>query len=201
MNSFIKSLSNALYSENVGKFDVDKIIASYENYFKSGLYLGKSEVELIDMLEDPNLLAKNFSKRLNVEHARPQKISKEQDKNQNKKERIKRSTGAIVLGLILVSLINLIAIPVTLGLLAALLALSAVPVIFVITGISLMVYDIIFVNGYQFALSILTRIAIGIGLIGLSIFILIGVYYLWVLFFKLVAGFYSRMAYLIRRYE
>lgn len=193
-NNFINSLSNALYSENVPKIDIDKIIARYENFFASGIKEGKTEEELVDLLEDPNLLAKNFSSRLNVKHAQPQKIKQTE-------ERKIRSTVSIIFGLMLFSLLALIASPIFLAFFVAGLSILLLPIIFTTLGISLIIYDTIYVNGYQLYLSIISRLGLGIGLIGLSIFIVIGLYYLWKLFFKLVARFYSSIAYLTRRYK
>lgn len=200
MNSeFLNNLQKSLRSETVPKDTIDKISQSYKNYILEATARGENEATITKNLGNPVNLATDLRQKLDI---KPNIVSEKKDiKFEEVDNKQKRSLGAIFGSLLLVFIINLFAVPLTIAGFGLLIGLLLIPVAAIGLGVSLIIYNAIFINGFKIAFSILTSISLGIGIIGLSIFIIIGVYYLIKYFAQLTALFYSYESNLIRRYK
>lgn len=199
MNSdFLYNLEKCLHSETVPQNIIDKVIEPYKNYVHEAQLRGESEDQIIAALGNPVNIATDLRQKLNI---KPKTVVQNSINNENEKVKEKRSLGAIFGSLLLVFIVNLFAVPITLTGFLLLFALLLLPITAITVGISLIFYNAIYINGFKLVLSLLTSISLGIGIIGVSIFLIIGVYYLIKYFGMLTALFYSYQAKFIRRYK
>lgn len=198
MNSeFLNNLEKSLRAETVPQETINIILKSYKNYVLEATARGENDAEITKTLGNPVNLATDLRQKLNITpNVVTQTVNVGEDKGNEK-----RSLGAIFGSLLLVFLINLAAVPLTIAGFITLFAMYLIPIATIGTGVLLIMYQTLYINGYRLALSMLTSISLGIGAIGLSIFVIIGLCYLIKWFAQLTALFYSYQSHFIRRYK
>lgn len=198
MNSeFLNNLEKSLRAETVPQETINIILTSYRNYVLEATARGENDAEITKTLGNPVNLATDLRQKLNITpNVVTQTVNTGEDKGNEK-----RSLGAIFGSLLLVFLINLAAVPLTIAGFITLFAMYLIPIATIGMGVLLIMYQTLYINGYRLALSMLTSISLGIGAIGLSIFVIIGLCYLIKWFAQLTALFYSYQSHFIRRYK
>lgn len=198
-NKFLQDLGENLSERGLSFKAIEKILRPYEIHFIEAEAQGKTYEEIVNELESIGDIADKFAPK-DVIPIRSASTSAE-DLEHVEERKPKKSNG-FVLAILILALVLLnvfIFIPVGLGIFAGLIALLAIPFSLGTVAISALLYGATYVNGHLFVLSIVSRIALPLGILGVCIFFLIGLYYLFKYFFKGVAGFSRLQASIFRR--
>ena len=201
INEFLSNLEKSLRSETMPQTYIDNILKTYKNIINQALAENKRETDIVSELGNPVLLARDLRQKFDIKPKTMSQDEIQKIQEGEKSTRVKRKTGVLFLSLIGKILINIIAIPVSIIGLLIVLGLFAAPVALGGIGLSGILYQAIYINGYELVLSSLTSIALGIGLIGLAILIFIGLIYVLVWYVKMITLMFSNLASIIRRYE
>ena len=201
INEFLSNLEKSLRSETMPQAYIDNILKTYKNIINQALAENKRETDIVSELGNPVLLARDLRQKFDIKPKTMSQDEIQKIQEGEKSTRVKRKTGVLFLSLIGKILINIIAIPVSIIGLLIVLGLFAAPVALGGIGLSGILYQAIYINGYELVLSSLTSIALGIGLIGLAILIFIGLIYVLVWYVKMITLMFSNLASIIRRYE
>lgn len=201
INEFLSNLEKSLRSETMPQAYIDNILNTYRNIIYQALKENKRETDIVSELGNPVLLARDLRQKFDIKPKTMSQDEIQKIQEGEKPTRVKRSTGTLFWSLLGKILINIIAIPVSIIGLLLVLGLFAAPVSLGAVGLSGILYQAIYINGYELVLSSLTSIALGIGLIGLAILILIGLIYVLVWYVKMITLMFSNLASIIRRYE
>ncbi len=201
INEFLSNLEKSLRSETVPQAYIDNILNTYKNIINQALAENKRETDIVSELGNPVLLARDLRQKFDIKPKTMSQDEIQKIQEGEKPTRVKRSTGALFLSLIGKILINIIAIPVSIIGLLIVLGLFTAPFALGAVGLSGILYQVVYINGYELILSTLTSIALGIGLIGLAILLLIGLIYVLVWYIKMITLMFSNLASIIRRYE
>ena len=201
INEFLSNLEKSLRSETMPQAYIDNILKTYKNIINQALAENKRETDIVSELGNPVLLARDLRQKFDIKPKTMSQDEIQKIQEGEKPARVKRKTGVLFLSLIGKILVNIIAIPVSIIGLLIVLGLFAAPVALGGIGLSGILYQAIYINGYELVLSSLTSIALGIGLIGLAILIFIGLIYVLVWYVKMITLMFSNLASIIRRYE
>lgn len=201
INEFLSNLEKSLRAETMPQTYIDNILKTYKNIINQALAENKRETDIVSELGNPVLLARDLRQKFDIKPKTMSQDEIQKIQEGEKPTRVKRKTGVLFLSLIGKILINIIAIPVSIIGLLLVLGLFAAPVALGGIGLSGILYQAIYINGYELVLSSLTSIALGIGLIGLAILIFIGLIYVLVWYIKMITLMFSNLASIIRRYE
>ena len=201
INEFLSNLEKSLRSETVPQAYIDNILNTYKNIINQALAENKRETDIVSELGNPVLLARDLRQKFDIKPKTMSQDEIQKIQEGEKPTKVKRSTGTLFLSLIGKILINIIAIPVSIIGLLLVLGLFAAPAALGAVGLSGILYQVVYINGYELILSTLTSIALGIGLIGLAILLLIGLIYVIVWYIKMITLMFSNLASIIRRYE
>ena len=201
INEFLSNLEKSLRSETVPQAYIDNILNTYKNIINQALKENKRETDIVSELGNPVLLARDLRQKFDIKPKTMSQDEIQKIQEGEKPTRIKRIAGILFLSLIGKILINIIAIPVSIIGLLLVLGLFTAPFALGAVGLSGILYQVVYINGYELILSTLTSIALGIGLIGLAILLLIGLIYVLVWYVKMITLMFSNLASIIRRYE
>lgn len=201
INEFLSNLEKSLRSETVPQAYIDNILNTYKNIINQALAENKRETDIVSELGNPVLLARDLRQKFDIKPKTMSQDEIQKIQEGEKPTRVKRSAGILFLSLIGKILINIIAIPVSIIGLLIVLGLFTAPFALGAVGLSGILYQVVYINGYELILSTLTSIALGIGLIGLAILLLIGLIYVLVWYIKMITLMFSNLASIIRRYE
>lgn len=201
INEFLSNLEKSLRSETVPQAYIDNILNTYKNIINQALKENKRETDIVSELGNPVLLARDLRQKFDIKPKTMSQDEIQKIQEGEKPTRIKRSARILFLSLIGKILINIIAIPVSIIGLLLVLGLFTAPFALGAVGLSGILYQVVYINGYELILSTLTSIALGIGLIGLAILLLIGLIYVLVWYIKMITLMFSNLASIIRRYE
>lgn len=201
INEFLSNLEKSLRAETMPQTYIDNILKTYKNIINQALAENKRETDIVSELGNPVLLARDLRQKFDIKPKTMSQDEIQKIQEGEKPTRVKRKTGVLFLSLIGKILINIIAIPVSIIGLLIVLGLFVAPVALGGIGLSGILYQAIYINGYELVLSSLTSIALGIGLIGLAILIFIGLIYVLVWYVKMITLMFSNLASIIRRYE
>lgn len=201
INEFLSNLEKSLRSETMPQAYIDNILKTYRNIINQALAENKRETDIVSELGNPVLLARDLRQKFDIKPKTMSQDEIQKIQEGEKPTRVKRKTGVLFLSLIGKILINIIAIPVSIIGLLIILGLFTAPFALGAVGLSGILYQVVYINGYELVLSSLTSIALGIGLTGLAILILIGLIYVLVWYVKMITLMFSNLASIIRRYE
>lgn len=190
-SKFLDNLKTSLRGSGVKEEATNEIARVYNEYFKEGSKLGKSEKEIYDGIENLNTLVRTFA---------PTKV-KEYKETSKAVIKEKRSLGAIAFSAVILFLLNLFLVPIILSLFLVVFTITLLPVVATVASIAVLLYGVIYVNGHMVVLSELTRWTLPFGVIGLSIIAFIVASYLYKWLFSLVAILFSWEARFLRRYK
>ena len=175
--TFMSQLKNHLIS--LKKSTRQEILADIEEHFKDGELSGKTTAQVAEELGDPKQLAQQYLTTA----------------ENNEKTSIPENIGrGIFVGFGLLLLDAMIVIPIVASLFATLIGLWAIPISLFASAIALLIYPLITV--FTFSIPYYIALMSSIALLGATVAISIGLFYLSKYFVKFIVGF-AKMHYRI----